>query len=302
MNAREPEAYLRSGSNELKILEYSIGGLKLGINILKVSRVLDRPVQMSRPGGSAHSSVKGMFEDHGHIVPMVDLGHILGIESKSGGKRIIITEFFNDINGFLADSVERVLTLTWDRVKGANEVMQNLDNPYVLAIARPTDEDSILLIDYEKIVLELAPNLAGDKSVSQAEKDWEAGGRPILIAEDSTPVREMLTLEFEELNFTVIAAKDGEDAIAAFEENSDITLVVLDVEMPKKDGLAVLGHIRGHLERHKTPVLIYSSIGDIGMKERAKIMEADGHITKLEMNELVQHAKTALEKGKKNKR
>jgi len=37
-------------------------------------------------------------------------------------------------------------------------------------------------------------------------------------------------------------------------------------------------------------VIVYSSIGDVGMKERAKFLEADAHITKLNLEELLETA------------
>ena len=293
-NYKEPEAYLRSGSNELKILEYTIDKLHLGINILKVSRILERPSRMIKPGPNAHHSVIGMFEDHGRVIPLVELGTILGLKNSSGGKRVIITEFFNEITGFLVDSAEQVYTLSWSQVLNSEDIMGNFDNPYVLAIARPKKDQNILLVDYEKIVLELAPDLANQGAIEKSTQKWEGNGKLVLIAEDSTTVRDLIQLELEELGLLVHAVRDGEEAIQFFNEQPDIALVIADVEMPQRDGLAVLSHIRQHETRGKTPVLIYSSIGDLGMKERAKSLQADGHITKLEMNDLFEKVKEIL--------
>jgi two-component system, chemotaxis family, chemotaxis protein CheV len=283
----EPEAYLKSGSNELKILEYAIDRLHLGINILKVSRILERPARVIGAGAGGHASVIGMFEDHGCIIPLVDLAAVLGVDRSSEANRVIVTEFFNETTGFLVDAVDRVHTLTWDKVKSAEDILGCLDNPYVLAVARPTGQENILLMDYEKMVLELAPALASDQHRAGPGKNWRVTEGMILVAEDSSPVREMLTLELGEIGFDVIVARDGEEAVRVFDETPDIRLVVADVEMPKKDGLALLGHIRRHPKRNNTPVVIYSSIGDIGMKERARLMAANAHITKLEMDELL---------------
>ncbi len=297
---KEPEAYLKSGSNELKILEYAVGDLHLGINILKVSRILDCPEKRVRPGATAHPSVIGLFQDHDAIVPLVDLGEILGIPSENEKRRVIITEFFDEITGLLVDQVEQVHTLSWEQVVGAEEILWTLDNPYLIGVARPTESHNVLLVDYEKIVLELAPDLKDGKRGAQrldgkthAKGDvergsWQANGQTILIAEDSTPVRQMLTFELEEINFKVMSAKDGQEAVDVFDANDEIDMVIADVEMPRKDGLALLGHIRQHTTRQNTPVLIYSSIGDIGMKERAKVMQANGHITKLEIDTLLE--------------
>lgn len=285
----EPEAYLRSGSNELKILEYKIGQLHMGINILKVSRILERPIGMNRSRGRSGGAVLGLFEDHGHIVPIVDLGEILGMENTDEGNRVIITEFFDEVTGFLVDAVEKVHTLSWKQIISADDIMVDLDNPYVLSVVRPEGRENILMMDYEKIVLELAPDLGVRSSSPETEAPWNGEGRRILVTEDSTPVREMLKMELEEIGFQVTVTRDGEEAETAFNADPEIALVIADVEMPKMDGLALLGRIRRHPERSGTPVLIYSSIGDIGMKERAKVMAANGHITKLDMDTLFEN-------------
>jgi two-component system chemotaxis response regulator CheV len=292
---KEPEAYLKSGSNELKILEYVISGLHLGINILKVNRILDRPAKLVKPGPGAHHSVMGMFEDHGRVIPLVNLGVILGLNDAEKGRRVIITEFFNEITGFLVDSAEQVHTLSWSKVKGSEDIMGNFENPYVLAIARPTNEQNILLVDYEKIVLELAPSLAEEEfKADKSNGEWNCKDKNILIAEDSSTVRNMLQMELEDLGMNITAVRDGEEAIEIFDQRSDLDLVIADVEMPRRDGLAVLAHIRQHPDRGKTPVIIYSSIGDLGMKERAKSLEANAHITKLEMDSLFDTVKDIL--------
>jgi CheY-like chemotaxis protein len=55
------------------------------------------------------------------------------------------------------------------------------------------------------------------------------------------------------------------------------------------DGLALTLRIR-QSDRPKTPVIVYSSIGDVGMKARAKFLEVDAHITKLNLKRLIETA------------
>jgi two-component system chemotaxis response regulator CheV len=46
----EAESYLKSGSNEVRILEYRLGGRSFGINILKVKRIVnDLPLLTGTP-------------------------------------------------------------------------------------------------------------------------------------------------------------------------------------------------------------------------------------------------------------
>jgi DNA-binding response OmpR family regulator len=58
----------------------------------------------------------------------------------------------------------------------------------------------------------------------------------ILIVDDEQSVRETLSEIFKAKNFKVLTAKDGQEAVQIFTEN-DIDFVLMDVQMPKMDGL-----------------------------------------------------------------
>ena len=68
----DAESYLKTGSNELRVLEYRLGGLSFGINILKVSKIVNDLVNFTRMPES-HTAVSGVFRDINPLVPVVDL-------------------------------------------------------------------------------------------------------------------------------------------------------------------------------------------------------------------------------------
>ncbi len=75
------------------------------------------------------------------------------------------------------------------------------------------------------------------ESKSQSSFPAARGTETVLMAEDDALVRTIAKEVFEQFGYTVIEAKDGEDAINKFRENSNrIALLVLDVLMPKKNG------------------------------------------------------------------
>ena len=72
------------------------------------------------------------------------------------------------------------------------------------------------------------------------------GIETILIAEDDALVRRFMKEVLESAGYTLIEAKDGEDAITAFNENKDrIQLLILDVIMPKRNGKEVYETLKG---------------------------------------------------------
>ena len=71
------------------------------------------------------------------------------------------------------------------------------------------------------------------------------GSETILIADDSTEIREVLNKALTMLGYEVICAVDGQDAVEKFNENADsIKLVIMDMIMPNKSGKAAYDEIR----------------------------------------------------------
>jgi PAS domain S-box-containing protein len=71
------------------------------------------------------------------------------------------------------------------------------------------------------------------------------GSETILIGEDNSSVRKLAKEVLEQFGYTVIEARDGEDAISKFEQfANNIDLVILDVVMPRKNGREVYEAIR----------------------------------------------------------
>jgi len=82
----------------------------------------------------------------------------------------------------------------------------------------------------------------------------------ILVVDDERNIRKNLTMVLEAAGYMVDAASDGEEAITKCKErHPDIAFV--DIQMPKMDGLEVLGHIRA-LSR-KTAVVMLTAYGTL---------------------------------------
>jgi two-component system chemotaxis response regulator CheV len=284
----DAESYLKSGSNELRILEYTSCGHSYGINILKVQKIVSRPECLTTTMNS-HPSIIGMFKDNNTVIPLIDLGYFLGYSKSEPleGKKIIITEFFNVLNAFVVDTVEWIHHFMWEDVINANDVLKTIDQKYVISIVKPDGQRMVPLLDYETIILALSPEMGFREMHKISAQEYDGSGKRILIAEDSPSVRSMLVAELMDLGFDVVSAADGKEAYGILEEDKNFDLVISDVEMPQMDGLALTTAIRTNPELEDMRVIVYSSIGDIGMKARAEFLRADAHVTKLNVEELM---------------
>ena len=87
----------------------------------------------------------------------------------------------------------------------------------------------------------------------------------ILIVEDEEIISEGIYEYLTERKYLCFVAKDGQEAIDKFKTNK-IDLILLDIMLPKLNGLEVLKHIR---KTSKVPVLMLTSFNDDDYKIKA---------------------------------
>lgn len=95
----------------------------------------------------------------------------------------------------------------------------------------------------------------------------------IVIAEDDKLLSGSLVAGFTEAGFEVHPAYDGEEAIAKVKEvHPDVAL--LDIMMPKLDGIGVLWELKANPETASMPAVVLTNMAD--METISKIMDAGG--------------------------
>ncbi|MFS9257188.1 response regulator transcription factor [Streptococcus infantis] len=98
----------------------------------------------------------------------------------------------------------------------------------------------------------------------------------ILIVEDEDMIREGISDYLSDCGYETIEAGDGEEALEQF-FNHKVDLVLLDIQMPKRNGLEVLSEIR---KSSQVPVLMLTAFQDEEYKMSAFAALADGYLEK----------------------
>ena len=98
----------------------------------------------------------------------------------------------------------------------------------------------------------------------------------ILIVEDEDMIREGISDYLTDCGYETIQAADGLEALEQF-SNHQVALVLLDIQMPKLNGLEVLSEIR---KSSQVPVLMLTAFQDEEYKMSAFAALADGYLEK----------------------
>ncbi|NMB69902.1 response regulator [candidate division WWE3 bacterium] len=92
--------------------------------------------------------------------------------------------------------------------------------------------------------------------------------KKILIAEDEKPIRDILETKLQAAGFETICCSDGEECVALINSNKP-DLILLDIIMPKKDGLEILKEISKTDWVKNVPIIVLSNKSDYNTQHEA---------------------------------
>ena len=116
----------------------------------------------------------------------------------------------------------------------------------------------------------------------------------ILLLEDDLNLNETVSDYFDENGFEVISAYDGDEALSLIYENN-FDLLLLDVNVPNKNGFEVLKEVRN--QKKTVPAIFITSLNSMDSLEEGFESGCDDYIRKpFELKELLIRVKTILKK------
>jgi CheY-like chemotaxis protein len=103
--------------------------------------------------------------------------------------------------------------------------------------------------------------------------------KKVLVAEDDPALRELVRETLSLLGYEVVEAADGEEALRKIQESVP-DLALLDMQMPKLDGAAVIQRIRSDPRLAKLPVVALTGMAMRGDRESGLESGFDDYLTK----------------------
>lgn len=285
---------LESGTNELEIVEFEVGDNTFGINVMKVREII-QPLPITFIP-NAHEHIEGIIQLRGEVLPVIDMRKVLGLstDERNAEEKYIVTEFNRQKVVFRVDSVSQIHRISWEQIEKPSEMYQTTYSNVIGVIKH--QNIMILLLDFEKIVLDINPDSGFSVETVRRLGKRERSDKKIVIAEDSPLLRQLLrdTLNeagYENLDFFEngkLAYEHLESLVANDEPiENHVQFIITDIEMPQMDGHHFTKKVKDHPGLAKLPIVIFSSLITDDLRHKGEQVGAVEQITKPEIAELI---------------
>lgn len=286
---------LESGTNELEIMEFTVGGELFGINIAKIREIMRAQETKRMP--NSHNFVEGIFKQRGEVITVIDLAKCLNIErSENKSHDIFILTHFNKLNfAFRVESVVGIDRVSWEDIKKPDKVIYSGEDSVATAIAEYKDR-LITILDFEKIIADISPETSITLDRLDELGDRVESQKKILVAEDSMMLSNLIIGFLHKSGYkNTVKFNNGKEAWNYLTEakNSGLPIsnyascIVSDIEMPLMDGHRLTKLIKSDEKLKDIPVILFSSLISDELRIKGKEVGADEQITKPEIVELV---------------
>lgn len=258
----------------VRALVVDVQGEAYAIPIVKVERVL------MLPQSALHTlESKQFFDIGGEHLGLVSAAQVLELgqmEPSAGDLPVVVI-----------GSGARRYALVVDAIRGEQSLaVQPIDATFgklrdIASAALLDDGAPVLILDVADLLLSIDKLLheGGLHQLAHSGEHEQKKVKRVLVVDDSLTVREMERKLLQGRGYQVDIAVDGVDGWNVV-RSADYDLVLTDVDMPRMDGVELVGLIRKDLRLHKMPVMIVSYKDRPEDRARGMAAGADYYLTK----------------------
>lgn len=283
---------LENGTNELEILEFTLGNNYYGINVAKIREIIKyEPVT---PVPNSHPSIEGIFMPRDRMITAIDLMNCLG-RGESEPKGLFIVTNFNKLDiAFHVENVLGIHRVSWRDIIKPDATLSTTEESVSTGIIKQ-DGKLIIILDFEKIVTDINPETGLKVSEISELGERHRSNVPILIAEDSPLLNKLIVDSLKKAGYdNLIHTENGQkayDVICQCKKDGTLKehvgVIVTDIEMPEMDGHRLTKLVKTDEQTAHIPVIIFSSLVNDEMKKKGEALGADAQLSKPEIGNLV---------------
>lgn len=258
---------------------------RFAMNVLKIKEVMKTPEITKTP--TSRKGSRGMISLRGDIMPIFDLSDLL-FDSGENENILLVCHFHNKLLGFLVDQVLDIKHIDVENLKDVSD-----ENLGINSIYKDENNELYSLIDTEFII----SNIYGE------EKQYDnvfsiTTQKEVFFIDDSLVARKQISNVLDKMKVKSNSEINGEVGFKKLKQISDnlkregkvisdrIGCVLVDLEMPVKDGIEFTKAMKNDPDLKILPIIIHSSLsGQVNLKT-AKDAGADEYITKFHPDEL----------------
>jgi len=283
---------LENGTNELEILEFSLGNNSYGINVAKIREIIT--YQPVTPVPNSHPSIEGIFMPRDVMITAIDLKNCLGRGVSEPSGLFILTNFNKLDLAFHVDSVQGIHRVSWRDIIKPDATISTTDESVSTGIIKQ-DGKLIIILDFEKIVTDINPETGLKVSEISELGERKRSNVPILIAEDSPLLNKLIVDCLKKAGYdNLIHTENGQKAYDVISQckqdgslHDHVRLIVTDIEMPEMDGHRLTKLVKSDEKTADIPIIIFSSLVNDDMKRKGEELGADAQLSKPEIGNLV---------------
>ncbi|MBI4508754.1 MAG: response regulator [Deltaproteobacteria bacterium] len=125
--------------------------------------------------------------------------------------------------------------------------------------------------------------------------------KKIVVAEDDDSVAHLVAATLGDAGFLCLRARDGDEAITLVRREAP-DLLILDVMMPRLDGLEVARRLKSDLLASRTPILMLTALGSVDERIRGLDAGADDYLPKpFDLRELAARARALIRASRRER-
>jgi len=236
----------------IRAMIVEIGGEKFALPLTRVARAVSAAAaEIQTAGGRQHLPVDG------ELVEILSAAQILDLDDGAASGDAVHTVVLVGPAGKIGLVVDRFVgqsELSLQRLDARLGRVQDVDSTALLDSGEP-----VVVLDVNDLVVTATNFSAGSRyrPLGKQGDRAEAAALRVLVADDSLTVRELERKLLAGRGYTVETAVDGMDAWNAL-RSGGYDLLVTDIDMPRLDGIELVGNVRGDVRLRDLPIIIVS--------------------------------------------
>ena len=192
--------------------------------------------------------------------------YLSGHTEPKGEKDLFIITNFNKMHiAFRVHTVVGISRISWRDIQKPDNTVSGGADGVATGIAQ-CGKDLVTILDFEKIVAEIAPETGIQLSEVDAMGKREKRSEPVWVAEDSILLSQMIRTALTKAGYTNLrmfqtAQSCGRRCrrVRTAGPTGQVSIVITDLEMPQMDGHNLTKRIKEDKELQAIPVIIFSS-------------------------------------------